>query len=747
MANRLAWTAALCLVFAVAGGVRAESTAAQQDEDETNTPAVVDGAHAKKRLEAGKAEQPAPIPPAPERKPADEPKPKVPPATPERTPDGPNPPMPTSTPEPAPDKSKPTPPRPTPEPMKDPAPVAPKPAPKPVAPEKATPGNADPDSATADASKPNNSEFPTPAELIKRMREKSAKKASMTRVAYFDLNQPVVEKPADFSLFGGESGITLRQLVNRIHMARDDKSIRAVLITLGSPQLNLAQAQEIRDALGELRKAGKKTFVYADNYDTIGYTVASGATDVCLLAGGEIMIPGIGMEAQFYKGTLEKVGVKADYVQIGEYKGAEEPYTRTEPSAELKGELNKLVDSLYEQIVDGIAQSRNLPKDAVKQMIDDTIVPAVAAKDRGFIDHLLDIDELRDLMKKELGNDVDLVYDFGRPQQEPIDVSNPFALLASITKRPEPSNKPAIALIYAEGTIVDGEGEGGLFSDGGVGSAPMRRALRTAAKDDNIKAVVIRIDSPGGSALASEVMWQAARHVASKKPVIISIGSMAASGGYYLASAGDHIFADPTAIVGSIGVVGGKFVMKDLYDKIGLTSTSFQRGRNADLFSESKPFDDRQRRLVTNWMRNTYDQFTSRVMHTRKGKIKDIDQVARGRIFLAKQARELGMVDEIGGIEAAIGYAAGKAKMTKGQYDVRVLPAPRTLADMFAGGGAEGAGQAALPFKAEVKISEDSILRALSPTMRKTLGQQIQFMQLLQDRPVVLVAPYVITVK
>ena len=145
-------------------------------------------------------------------------------------------------------------------------------------------------------------------------------------------------------------------------------------------------------------------------------------------------------------------------------------------------------------------------------------------------------------------------------------------------------------------------------------------------------------------------------------------------------------------------------------------------------------------------MRNTYDQFTSRVMHTRKDKIKDIDQVARGRIFLAKQAKDLGMVDELGGVESAIAYAAGKAKMTKGQYDVRTLPAPRTLADLFMGGGAGGA-QSAFPFKAELKISEDSILRTLSPTMRKSLSQQIQFMQLLQDRPVVLVSPYVITVK
>ncbi|CAA9372116.1 MAG: Signal peptide peptidase SppA (protease 4), partial [uncultured Phycisphaerae bacterium] len=311
-------------------------------------------------------------------------------------------------------------------------------------------------------------------------------------------------------------------------------------------------------------------------------------------------------------------------------------------------------------------------------------------------------------------------------------------------KRPEPSGKPAIALIYAEGTITDGEGGEGLLGGSSVGSAGMRRALRAAAKDDNVKAVVIRIDSPGGSALASEVMWQAARHVAEKKPVIVSIGSMAASGGYYLASAGDHIFADPSAIVGSIGVVGGKFVLKDLYDKIGLTTETFYRGKNADLFSDSKPFDDRQRRLITNWMRNTYEQFTSRVMHTRKDKIKDIDQVARGRIFLARQAKELGMVDEIGGIEAALTHAAGKASLQKGGYDVQVLPAPRTLGDMLLG---TAMSQAELPFNATVKIGEDSILRTLSPRARQSIGQQLDFLQLLQDRPVVLVTPYVLTVR
>ncbi len=590
------------------------------------------------------------------------------------------------------------------------------------------------------------SEFPTPGELIRRMKEMKEKQAALPKVAYFDLSRPIVEKPADFSFFGEDNQTTLRSLIARLRAASADRDIRAVLLNVGESGLNLAQAQEVRDTLAQIRKAGKKVFVYADGYDTTGYTIATGATNICMLQGGEIMIPGVGMEATFAKGLLDKIGVQADYVQIGEYKGADEQFTRSQPSEELRGELNKLTDALYEQIVDGISINRNLSRETVKGMIDETILTAQAARDRGFVDHLLDMDGLRALLKQEIGGDVDLVYSYGQPKREEVDISNPWGLLALLARRPEPPSKPSVAIIYADGVIVDGEGGEGLLAGGNVGSHTLRRAFRTAAQQDNVKAVAIRIDSPGGSALASEVMWQAARHVAEKKPVVVSIGGMAASGGYYLASAGDHIFADPCAIIGSIGVVGGKFVTRGLYDKIGLTTESFQRGRNADLFSSSQPFSDRQRRMVTNWMKQTYEQFTERVMHTRTGKIKDIDQVARGRIFVAKQAKDLGMVDEIGGVEDAVAYAARQAGMKPSEYDVSVLPRPRTLADLFNGGGSADM-QARTPFNPKVQIGGDSIFGAVSPVLQKVLRQELQMLQLLADRPVILVSPYRFTIR
>jgi protease IV len=589
--------------------------------------------------------------------------------------------------------------------------------------------------------------FPTPAELIEQLKSKRAEVADLPKVAYFDLTDPISEKPSDFNwLSGQDPGITFRVLMDRLEQARKDKAIRGILLTFGNSGPNLSQAMELRDELNLLRQAGKKTFAYADIYDTTSYLGACAATDVCLLQGGEIMVPGVGFETMFAKGLLDKVGIKADYVQIGEYKGADEQYTRTTASDELRGELNKLSDSLYQQIIDSISLSRNMKSSDVKMIVDDALVPAQVAMDRGLVDHLVDEDGLRALMADEFGQKIDLVEDYGSSPHEQVDLSSPFAFLSLLSKRPAVSDRPAIALIYAEGEIVDGPSTSSMLGGGtNIGADTFREALRIATRDDKVGAIVIRIDSPGGSALASEVMWQAARRAAAKKPVIISVGSMAASGGYYLASSGETIFADPTAIVGSIGVVGGKFVLRDLFTKLGLATETFSRGRNSDLFSSSVEWDDRQRREVTNWMHQTYDQFTQRVMATRQGKIKDIDAVARGRIFSANQALDLGMVDQIGGIHDAIAYGADKAGFKEGEFDVRVIPAARTLADIFNGGS--GDETSASPFAPKVEISPDSLLRYLPAADRAALGQELEMMMLLQEHPVLLQSPIAVVVK
>lgn len=599
-------------------------------------------------------------------------------------------------------------------------------------------------STTQPSARSQGKNYPTPAELARKILAKQEQESRQISVAFFDLTGSVRERPADFSFFADDSQ-TLYELIGRMETAVEDADIQAVLVYLGSgTSLSMAQAQEVKQVLNELRRAGKKTFVYADSYDTVSYLIASAATDVCLLEGGEVFIPGIGFETMFYKGTLDKLGIHADYIQIGEYKGAEEPFTRSRPSEELQGEMNKLVDAYFRQIVDTISLERGLPTEKVKRTIDAAILTAPSAKQAGWVDHLVDPDGLRTLMKSELGDEVKLIHDYGMQDSETLDLSNPFAIFQALTRKSPETDLPKVALIYAEGAIVDGQGGEGILGGMSVGSEDIRKAMRLALRNENVKSIVIRIDSPGGSALASEAMWQAVRRVAGQKPVVISIGSMAASGGYYLASAGDYVIADPSAIVGSIGVVGGKFVMSDLYEKLGITTMTFQRGQNAGLFSSTSRFDDRQKRMVRTWMKNTYDQFIDRVKQTRGNKIKDIDEVARGRIFLAKDAKDLGLVDELGGLSTAIKHAAKQANLRTGDYEVMVLPPPMSLADLLTGNrGPQALGDVKPAIKLQVKA--DSLLKALPRDIRKVLGQQLQLMEVLENRPVALMAPFVMT--
>ncbi len=555
------------------------------------------------------------------------------------------------------------------------------------------------------------------------------------QVAVFALERPLLEKPPEYDFFGYENQLALHSLLHRLHLAADDKGIEAVLVTFAGDTLNLAQAMEVRDALRRINRSGKRTFAYADSYDTATYIAASGASDICLLEGGELMLPGVSLEATFAKGLLDKVGVQADSIQIGEFKGADEEMTRSSASPQLRGELNRLLDGMYSQLIDSIAAARKLPAQDVRKYIDLGMIDAASAFKGHLVDHLGDKESLGKLLSAELGKEVELEDQYAAGDRDQVDLSSPFGILSLLMKKPHSSGLPQIALIHVQGLIVDGEGGDGLLGGASCGSEDVRRALRLAERDGNVKAIVLRIDSPGGSALASEAMWQAARKAAGIKPLIVSVGAMAASGGYYLACAGDQIIADPAAIVGSIGVVGGKLVVKDLYAKLGLQAESFSRGQNAAMFSSTQPFDQRQRQQLTDWMKLTYRQFTGRVMQGRGNKITDIDQVARGRIFLAPQAVELGLVDRLGGLDDALDAAARRVHMGWGGYEIRVIPASRTLADVIS-----GQTEARWPYQLQTAAAG---WRMLPANLAGPLWRQLQLAQMLQQRNVLLVCPVV----
>ncbi|MCH7873619.1 MAG: signal peptide peptidase SppA, partial [Planctomycetes bacterium] len=377
-------------------------------------------------------------------------------------------------------------------------------------------------------------------------------------------------------------------------------------------------------------------------------------------------------------------------MHCGDFKSALEPFTRTEPSDEAREQVNRLLDGIYDGFVSLIADGRGLAPSDVKAAIDNAPLDAKAALKRNFVDTVATLPEFKKMVRKHYGKDVEIVTNYGSSRPEfDLQTSNPFALFQTLQKLFSPVIKgeeaPGIAIIYVEGAIVTGRTEQSLFGgSGSVGSSTVRAALENARNDDSIKAVVLRVNSPGGSALASDIMWDAATRCAAEKPLIVSMGNVAGSGGYYVAIPGDVIFAERTTITGSIGVVGGKMVIRGVTDWAGLTFTEIKRGEHADIYSTNRVWTDAERKFIKDYMVSIYEQFKGRVMQSRGKRIKgDLEKLAGGRVYTGTQALEIGLIDKIGGLDDALKYAAKEADLGI-DYEVRIFPKPKGFAEILA---------------------------------------------------------------
>ncbi|MFO0837049.1 MAG: signal peptide peptidase SppA [Phycisphaerae bacterium] len=492
----------------------------------------------------------------------------------------------------------------------------------------------------------------------------------------------------DFSaLFGGEKTRTLRQWTQMIHRAAKDSSISGMVLIIENPQLGFAQAEELRQAMSVFRATGKKIHCYIDHAGNREYLLASGADHITLAETSSLDITGIFAELSFYKGMLDKIGVQADMLHCGAYKSALEPYTRTEPSKENAEMINWLLDGLYARMTQLIAEGRSLTPEKVKEAIDNAPLEAKNALERKLVDTVSSFPEFRRMIQKEYGKDVELVKNYGDKAELKLDMSNPFAffnLFQEMMAKASEDKKPGIALIYIDGAITVGRNEQGFMASGTGGSTTIRAAIEKALHDEAVKAVVLRVDSPGGSALGSDIMWEAATRLGKEKPLVVSMGNVAGSGGYYVSIPGDTIFADETTITGSIGVVGGKLVWNKLMTEfLGITSTEFTRGKRAAIMSSNRMWDDAERAWMSGYMNSVYEQFKGRVKASRGDRIKgDLEQLAGGRVYTGKQALERGLIDKIGTLDDAMKSAAGKANLS-GDYEVYVLPKPPELADAF----------------------------------------------------------------
>ena len=493
------------------------------------------------------------------------------------------------------------------------------------------------------------------------------------RIAHIHLTGTLLETPTEnLSGLYFESGESLKQLVERIEGAAEDDSVEALLFTVGTLGLGMGQLEEIVQAIEAFKTSGKKVFAHGTALQTGSYALFSGVTHLNVVPTDTVWLAGISLSEIHLKDALEKIGLEADVVKMGSHKSAGEMLSRSGPSDAARENTNWLLDGLYESLVDIIAESRGVTTARVIEMIDEGPYTSTRALETGLVDSVMYLDQFLDEIRSEYGEDVyiDNYYTHDNASGSSSFMEELFAQSAAGS---DPG--PAIAIVYVEGAIVQGYSDVSPFGAVGAFSGDLVKLLDGAAADESVKAVVMRVDSPGGSAVASEEILRAAVRVRDAKPLIVSMGSTAASGGYYIACKADAILADEMTITASIGVIGGKLVTSEMWEELGINWTSYSRGENANIFAGDHPFTESERAWILSYMQETYDAFTGHVTEGRGARLlKPIEEIAGGRVYTGKQALDLGLIDEIGGLADAIELAAERAGIE--DYTARVLPEP-----------------------------------------------------------------------
>ncbi|HZW06796.1 MAG TPA: S49 family peptidase, partial [Phycisphaerales bacterium] len=511
--------------------------------------------------------------------------------------------------------------------------------------------------------------------------------ADPVKIGYMELEGPIAARHSTLGIDGAPVETSLADVLGAIDRAGKAPGMKGLVVRLKDVPLDSATVEELGSAIDRLRKSGRKVHLYAEGYGTPELLLGSHCDEVILQQGGEVSIPGVYMEEMFLADTFKWVGVTPDFVQVGDYKGASEMYANAKPSPQWDQNINALLDAMYAGLRDRLKKGRGLTDAQLDQAMEKVwMAGGTAAKAARLIDTEIDLPDLGDHLEKTYGGEVDWDDSVLPDPEEAASAklgASPFALLGSIFK--EVDYKPrrdTIAVLHIDGAIVDGEGgSGGLFGgDAEVGARTIKGTIEELIEDDRIKGVVLRVDSPGGSAIASEMIWQSLQRLRKSKPVYVSVGSMAASGGYYLAVGGERIYVNPSSIVGSIGVVGGKMALGGAYEKLHINVVPRARGPHAALFgSSAAPWSESERKLVRDKMTETYNLFTSRVTAGRRGI--DLAKTAEGRLFVGQKAIELKMADRLGGLETARDDLASALDLKSGAYDVMDYPAPQSFAE------------------------------------------------------------------
>jgi protease-4 len=508
--------------------------------------------------------------------------------------------------------------------------------------------------------------------------KKSAVRVLVLKGAYADYPSAQDMDPMSLFLGGLEKPGSFFDLCGKIDGLAGDGDIQHILFDVSSPtlRLNLAQLSELSRHIRRLRDAHKRTFALLENANTIHYAIASECETILMTELGSLDLPSLSLMTLHFRDAMELLGAKASYARTGDFKGAVEPFTLSEMSAPLRAHYKEMLVTMNDALSDQICTGRKMNREQFRKIQSDRLFTPIAARQAKLVDVIVPFGTARENVTRLVGQDVTWV----EPQKAKPKQLSFFELMARIMGggQEKRANKPAVAILHLDGQILDGEKE----MPGMLIAGPSVKAIQELVSDDNVRAVVARINSPGGSATASEEIRAALDKLAKKKPLVISMGSMAASGGYWISCVGRPVYAEPETLTGSIGVFALKLSFGPFLKKIGMKVESVTLDESASAMAIDRVWSSADQERMQGFVEDIYDKFLKLVAVSRKLKVEQVSPIAGGRVWSGAQALKLDLVDKIGGLDDALAAVAKEAGLEPG-YEVIHRPRKKNFFELF----------------------------------------------------------------
>ena len=560
------------------------------------------------------------------------------------------------------------------------------------------------------------------------------------------LKGKIGEDPAPVGLDGTPVTDNLRSLVEKLARARADTDVKGLVLRLRNLAIGQAKGYELRRAIADFRSSGKRVFAVLELAGNADYLVATAADEIVIPEGGWLLLKGTAAEVMFFRKLFDKVGISAETIQVGEFKGAGEPYTRTEMSPAFKEEITSVLTDSYTMLAEAIAQRQGIALDEAKSLIDGGPYTPAQARAVGLVNRIGYPDQVEAEIARGLGvPSVKLEPRYGKKKVDPAEYQGlagfmkMMQALSGEAPRKPVTDRPKVALIYAAGMIQAGKSSSGgmLGNDAVLGSDTLVKHLREAERDRTVKAIVLRVDSPGGSALASDLIWREVVRI--EKPIVASMSDTAASGGYYISMGCDRIVAEPGTLTGSIGVISVKLPLGGLIERLGVTVDSVTVGKNGLINSPYRNWTDDEKAALRRLSDDVYRQFVAKAAQGRKLEVAHLEKLAGGRIYTGRQALKAGLVDELGTLNDAIAAAKDLAGLGRdGDAEILTLPRPRgVLESLFE--PLEGLDR-------DARIVPPDALGLPDPA-RAVLARLARLARLAAEEPVLLMAPFELTIR